>query len=31
VHDTVAGVTSHVPLVGDLTGGVTDHLGLLGH
>lgn len=31
VHDTVAGVTSNVPLVGDLTDGLTDHLGLLGH
>jgi hypothetical protein len=30
VHDTVAGVTSHVPLVGDLTDGLTDHLPL-GH
>jgi hypothetical protein len=31
VHDTVAGVTSNVPLVGDLTDGLTDHLGLFGH
>jgi hypothetical protein len=31
VHGTVAGVTSNVPLVGDLTDGLTDHLGLLGH